>query len=674
MSSVWWGRESSAPTTPRPPHGASAPVLLPADRNVLLVDLDARAPYYTPEWTNRRQDDAGMALRQLFGEQLETIVQRFEQWPRKALVEFLNVAGITPLPGGPAEVLLEFDIDDGAPQSLLIPAGFQVGARPPGASGLIVFETMQTLYAAPGKIGEVYTVDGRTARSIDPTQPFLPFGAGSRTAQLLIGLTGTAAPAQSLSLGVGVSSPAGAIPPVPAGGVAPLPVPPGPSLVWEVLDGARPVEVEVVRDETGGLVRSGLIELALPQQWRTGTPAGLSGATSKRWLRLRIGYGQFTQPPQLSFLTLNVTRAVGARTIRNEVPDPIPKTNGQKLQLSQTPVVADTLLLRVDEGGLQLGSNADGSPAPGGPITWTAVPDLSLAGPDDRVYEIDLTSGQLTFGDGTHGRALPPGFRNVNAVSYQVQSVLPGPVAAWTVTTAIMSLEFLTKVTNPQDVSGGAAGETTADAIKRGPQEIRARDRAVTVADYALLATHATGANIRRALAVSGLHPQYPGRPIPGVVGVFVVPPDRGEGQPTPDPETLRAVATWLASSAAPAGVEIVAAAPIYQQVSLTVGLVLTPGADTGATVTSVLQTVNSYLHPLTGGESGDGWPFGGTIRYIPLLRLIGNVSGVSAVSRLNIILNGIRQPTCSDVAIAPYTLLWPSGHQIFLIDAGATA
>jgi predicted phage baseplate assembly protein len=670
MSGAWWGREAPPPQRPRPFRGTAAPILMPADRTVLLNELDGRAPYFVPEWTDRRAgEDAGTALRQLFGEQLEAVAQRFDRWPEKAFIEFLDIAGVSPLPGTPAEVLLRIEIADSAPQSVTVGAGFQVSARVAGADGPVVFETERTFYAAPGKIGELYLADGRTFRPLDPTAGFAPFGDGrSASAQLLIGLTTAVAPSQTLSLGIGVATPSGAPPPASAGAVAPLPVPPGPALVWEVLDGGW-TALEVVRDETSGLVRGGIVELALPPTWRTGVPAGLSDAKSSRWLRLRIAYGRFAAPPQLTFIILNAARALGARSVLDEVPDPVPASGGRRLQLSQTPVVAGSLLLQVDDSGLQLAAS-DSDPSSGGRTTWTPVSDLSLFGPDDAVYEIDLASGQLAFGDGRHGRALPEGFRNVHA-NYQVESLVPGPIAADGVNSAITSLEFFSKVSNPLPVTGGGPTETTPQVMKRGPQEIRTRGRAVTVADYALLATRAQGADIARAFAVSGLHPNYPGRAIPGVVGVFVVPPDRGEGAPTPDAETLRAVAASLAESAAPAGVEVVAAAPRYQHVAVDTGVTFSDGVDVGASVRAVLQALDGYFHPLTGGEAGDGWPFGGTIRYVPLLRRILRIPGVSAVPRLNVTLDGIRKAACTDVPIAAYALLWPATHQVFVVDAG---
>ena len=180
MSGAWWGRESSAALrAPQPPRRAGAPQLIAGDRSSRLVEFDARADAFAPEWTNRNAtEDAGAALRQLFGEQLDAVVQRLNRWPEKAFIEYLNRAGVTPLPGVAAEVLLEFEITDDAPQSVLIGPGFQVGARPPGASTLVIFETDRALYAAPGKIGEIFAVSGRTFDTVDRSTPFLPFGDG----------------------------------------------------------------------------------------------------------------------------------------------------------------------------------------------------------------------------------------------------------------------------------------------------------------------------------------------------------------------------------------------------------------------------------------------------------------------------------------------------------------
>jgi predicted phage baseplate assembly protein len=286
--------------------------------------------------------------------------------------------------------------------------------------------------------------------------------------------------------------------------------------------------------------------------------------------------------------------------------------------------------------------------------------------PESRVYVLDPATGVLQFGDGVHGAAVPQGFRNVRALVYQVGGGEAGAVEADTITTQISSAPFVTGATNPLRASGGMDAEPPAAAYRRGPQEIRARNRAVAVADYALLARRAPGAQVVRAHAVSGFHPAYPGLPLPGVVGVYVVPPDRDEGPPTPDEATLRAVARFLAEEATPAGVEVVAAAPFYHKVRAEIGVVIDPAADQGDTVRRLGAALDGYLHPISGGEDGEGWPFGAPLRYAPLLRrLVTGVLGVRAVTRLTLVIDGARIAACADFLPRPHALFWPAPHEV---------
>jgi len=471
-----------------------------------------------------------------------------------------------------------------------------------------------------------------------------------------------------LSLGIGVASPPGQPPPASSGGLEPLPVPPGPLLSWEILDGGSFKQLEIIRDETGGLVRSGVIELALPKQWRVGPrPAGLEGDKPLRWLQLRILFGQYRDDPTLSFIKLNMVAAIAARTIRDEVLQPVPNSRGRVLRLSQTPILPKTLQLEVDEGDLAAGGD-------GQVRIWKEVDDLSSYGPEDRVYVLDHESGLVNFGNGLQGLAVPPGFRNVRAVSYRVGGGAAGAVDAKAINSLVSSAPFINGVDNPLPATGGSDTETQESALRRGPQEIRSRGRAVTIADYELMALRTPGAQVRRAHAVSGLHPSYPGQPIPGVVGIFIVPPDRNEGPPTPDEGTLRSVAEGLSQSLGPVGIEVAAAAPRYHRIRVELGVVLSAFADEGSAVREVLKTLNTYFHPLTGGDDGNGWPFGGSIRNSALLRRLLAVDGVSAIPRLNIVLDGSRIRGCTDVAIEPHSLLWSDAHEVVVIEAGGDA
>jgi hypothetical protein len=109
-------------------------------------------------------------------------------------------------------------------------------------------------------------------------------------------------------------------------------------------------------------------------------------------------------------------------------------------------------------------------------------------------------------------------------------------------------------------------------------------------------------------------------------------------------------VARHLAGSAAPAGVQIVAASPFYHRVRAEIGVVIDPAADPGDTVRRLAAALDDYVHPIRGGEDGGGWPFGGSLRYSPLLRrLVTGVDGVRAITRLTLVVDGARLPACTD-------------------------
>jgi hypothetical protein len=164
----------------------------------------------------------------------------------------------------------------------------------------------------------------------------------------------------------------------------------------------------------------------------------------------------------------------------------------------------------------------------------------------------------------------------------------------------------------------------------------------------------------------------FPGLPIAGVVCVFVIPIQTGSGPPTANEDTLRAVSEYLSSQLAPAGVEVVTAAPVFHRVRVQVSVVIEPGVNRGAAVTSVLTEIDSYLDPVTGGENGQGWPFGGTLSYAAMVRrLLTRISQISAIPRLNFVVDGVRGAICTDMPISPNSLVWPAQHEVIALAPG---
>jgi predicted phage baseplate assembly protein len=693
MSAPWWGKEASiaershdVPATAAPQTGLS---LCDDSREAVLEELNGLTESFTPEWTNRSTGDAGTALLKLFSEELEPVLERLNVLPENAFIQFLITAGVQMQPPTPAEALVQFAVADGATQQIPIPQGFQMSAPAAGGGDPVVFETSRSISAVPGTLKEIYAFEHGFYRSIDPTTEdvaFLPFGKRPQPGlALFLGIS--ASPdvdmGRQLSIGFDMQGPSGLPAPVSTGGATPLPAPLAPYLEWSILDGASFQPAKILQDETNGLLSSGIVSLEIPAEWKPGIPSGAADTKPLFWLRLQLVYGTYARPPELLSVKLNMARVIAVRTIYDEVLAPVANTRGSAMRLSQTPVLPGSLILEVDDTAdlsfkgsspLSLASSATTQRASAGTIdlTWKEVDDLSMFSSDDKVYVLDSASGLVHFGDGVHGKVLPPGFRNVHARSYQVGGGQAGAVAAGKISNLINSIPFLTGVKNPRPATGGMDAETPRQAAQRGPEELRAHGRVVAPADYEVLALRATGAQVARALAVSGFHPSFPGRPIPGVVCVFVIPQERGIGAPIADEDALRAVSDYLSTTVAPAGVEIVAAAPRFHRVRVIVSVVVRPGANPSEIVADVQDLINKYLDPIEGGEDGNGWPFGGTLSYVSLVRrILTTFTDITAVPNLQFVVDGIRKGNCTDFPITANSLVWPSSHEVFVLAPG---
>lgn len=663
MSAAWWGRESLSRATPGP---LDPPQLALPGRSSARAALEARIAAFTPEWRRRTPGDAGDALLGLHGELAEPLLERLNRMPEKAFREFLRTAGVAAAPARPARATLVFTVADEAPSSALVPPGFQVAASAAdGSGGRVVFETETALYAAPGKIAATFVQEGNRFFEIpltgtDPTASNLAFGnAPQPGAALLIGLSGNVAPGPNVTLMIHRSARVGPPPAIARGGVGTDAIVAQPILRWSFFDGGRFEPAEIIRDESRGLSQSGLVELRCPRSWRAGTPAGVTARKPLRWLRLQLVAGAFATPPTLAFIELNAVTAVAARTIRGEVLDYVPDSDGRRMRVTQRPVLLGSLELTVDEGAIGEGAAA-------GAQRWREIEDLDAYGPDDRVFELDEVSGELQFGDGVHGMLLPRGIRHVVARRYQVATGDAGAVAANQITSLMSSVPFVTKVSNALPASGGHDAMSIPEASRLGPQQLRGRSRAVTVADYELEARAAPGADVARAHAVGGTHAGLDDARVPGTVSVYLLGPRAGATPPYPSQASLDAVASHLSATLSPAGIEVVAAAPRFHEVSVRATLVVAANADFGEVLRATLREIDLYLDPLAGGEDGCGWPFGGVVKYAALVRrVISRVPNLVALSTLNLTVDGETLGACSDFTPRPNSLLWPLPHEL---------
>jgi Baseplate J-like protein len=216
----------------------------------------------------------------------------------------------------------------------------------------------------------------------------------------------------------------------------------------------------------------------------------------------------------------------------------------------------------------------------------------------------------------------------------------------------------------------GTEPEPLDAARQRAAAALRRPDRAVIADDFVSLARTTPGVDVRRAHAAVGFHPDFPCRPVPGAVTLFIVPDaarlDGGASAcprtiaPVPDPATLAAVSARVEGARLLAS-EVYVRAPIYRQVAITVDIQGSPVVP-DAVRADVAARLGDFLDPLIGGAGNDGWPFGEPLRPSTLLREAQAAVGDRGdVVQLAIRLLDVAQASdqsCEDVAIGPHALV----------------
>jgi Baseplate J-like protein len=682
------------------------------DRRFKDIFEEARAliPRYAPEWTDHNDSDPGITLVQLFAWMSEMILFRLNRVPERNYIKFLQLIGVEQRAAAPARVELSFALASPDTYTVNIPRGTQAAVVPqppppstqvepallPEIQEQIIFETDEPLVAFGAALKKVQIFDGVTFRDFTEEnkpagRPFPPFGALAREGgALLLGFSSNNAfPQTEINLAVRVYLDPARLQAASCGSPGDG-IPPPAQLDWEYFDGADWRKLKLIKDETRAFTRSGHVYFHGPADAKKAKLGLFTSNADEQlyWLRCRLVRSQYETPPQLDAVLTNTVRATAVVSVRDEV---LGSSNGQPDQnffVGNAPVFADApqeaeerlreklarpdspneaeqdaidkalrerellkgFLLEVDEGQ--------------GPKPWQEVEDFFGSTPDDRHYVLNRTSGEVRFGSGAGGARIPlAGLNNIVARFYRYGGGAGGNAGAGTITDLRSGLSGVDTVTNYYPAEGGVDEEAVEDTKARAPKELKARDRAVTAQDFEFLALNAPNVRVRRAHALPLYHPQFAGVEVPGVVTVMIV-PDGDAPNPLPSESTLETVCAYL-NARRLVTTEVYVAPPKYKQVKIEAALTATPVADPAAVQSKVEAALNRYLHPLTGGADGLGWPLGGDVLYSEIFRVVLQVEGVQTIDDLRINVEDERYGRCESVTIEDDYLVFSDGHDI---------
>ena len=410
------------------------------------------------------------------------------------------------------------------------------------------------------------------------------------------------------------------------------------------------------------------------------------------WIRVRWVEGDFQAIPHLRRLLTNTVWATQAVATAEEIlgssngePDQIfqtaqtPVLQGQTLYVRERelPAPAEALALRRSLGPAAIQPiEGVGGDRQGAWVQWQAVPDFYGSNGGDRHYILDYLTGQIYFGNDQAGRVPPQGRNNVR-ISYRTGGGSQGNRPAGNILQLKSAVPYVNGVTNLEPARGGADAESLEQIKQRGPKQIRHRFRAVTVQDYEDLAYEASS-EVARAKAfaadsdpisrpwlapgATALNPNGPAAPAGAGQVVLVVVPDRAVPQPIPSLTLINQVEDYILSRCG-GGIEVQVSGPQWRKVTIEVEVVPTSLEAAIGLDTQVVERLNQFLHPLTGGPQGQGWDFGRTPQASDIYALLGGIAGVDHARILRPI--DVGDITASG-STAP-SLVFSGDHQVSL-------
>lgn len=687
----------------------------------LLDDSLARVPIHTPEWTNFNQSDPGVTLVQLFAFLTETLLYRANQIPNRNRIKFLQLLGVPLQPSSSAQGIVTFTNARGPLQTITLNDGIEVRAGkvpfrtirgldvlpiearayfkmklplPPQAQ----MDYYKQLYAsfldqeAPAdlQLYQPVPLSSRAGTGVDLANETvdnslwiaLLVRGGDQPAADHLQLARTAIGGKTLNLGIvpqvsaeqaqrtlmpgtSANAPGTAVltidtPSIPASGGLPPSRQPDYRTLTTVPTPTKPAVIEVTLPDATQLLLWNNLDPLEPGSDKLPPTLEDTNLNDRviTWVRVTWPGGTNSQ---LEWTDINATFVNQRAHVVNEL---LPQGTGepdQRVTLSKTPVIADSVSLTV---------TAPRQAAE----EWKLINDLLSAGPEvptpdlrqppgvqpppplpSKVFTLDQEAGQITFGDGLRGAR--PALDAILRVDYDYGVGRDGDVGEGAINSG-PALPAGLIVTNPVRTWGGADAETVAAGEKQIARYLRHRDRLVSAADFQTITARTPGVDIARVEVIPAYSPSLarnePGN-APGAVTLMIIPKFSATRPDAPEPDALflQAVCDYLDPRRL-VTTELCLSGPEYQPIWVSVGISVVAGYNfsTADVREAVKQQIKDFLAPFNADadplptdttllatpqapEASNGWPLRKPVLAGELSVEVARVPGVAVINQL---------------------------------------
>jgi hypothetical protein len=424
-----------------------------------------------------------------------------------------------------------------------------------------------------------------------------------------------------------------------------------PTLNWQCWNG-KCWEICKVRDETHSFNITGVVSLSIPEDIACWDETSLGEDALFYWIRAVWVAGDYQCEPVLQRVLLNTTLATQALTLENEILGSGNGTPNQIFYSARTPIL-DKLILEVrepqlpakteltrileEEGEEAIKNIKESQKEDEFWVRWHEVNDFLESDHSDRHFVVERLSGEIRFGNGTKGMLPPLGANNIRLCIYKTGGGTSGNKPVNSINQLRTSLPLVASVVNLEAATDGQDIEDWNSVYTRGSSYLRHRGRAITAVDYEDLARNASPLVVRaKCFPLKDLVSDSSSTDKPGVVSLVVV-PKKSEPEPKPSLDLLRRIWKFI-DPFREQSTSLIVLGPEYIRISVQAVIVPAYEYMEADIATDCRTRLETFLHPLTGGEHSKGWAFGEQPHQSDLFALLESVKGLEFVRSLQII------------------------------------
>lgn len=434
----------------------------------------------------------------------------------------------------------------------------------------------------------------------------------------------------------------------------------------------------MVEDRTGKFSSSGSVVFAGPSDFTTETFFG----ERKYWIRVSNKAKDMDATNiKVNGIFINTARVLQQESFNDVIPDILYEEADIQFRLHRYPFFCEEVY--INEAGVLsekeqtelIGSNKvfkhkrDHS----GKITelWVKcdrVCDFSNSGFSDRHYIPDSASGRIILNSKVYGRSFFKGGQRIK-VNFKIGGGSCGNVGAYAINRLKSSIAFVTSVINSDASFGGSDMESLEEACERKIQQIRHRNRAVTVEDIEALALSASR-NVSKARCIPNCDENF--REKTGCFTVVIFP--RGETVRDDFFNELKNKVKRhiISNTSALVAFEdrISVTGPAFIDISVTCKVVVASMEGIIELETDIISKLNAFLNPQTGNVGNRGWNIGEHPHNSNFYNILKSSVNVKYIETLVVTLHEVRYGNKIEIPLSecdnrPNMMVRSGQHQI---------